>query len=31
MAGRPKRILVVGLASLFAAGTVFGYAGCTAV
>lgn len=31
MAGRPKRILVAGLASLFAAGTVFGYAGCTAV
>lgn len=27
MAGRPKRILVAGLASLFAAGTVFGYVG----
>lgn len=31
MAGGPKRILVAGLVSLFAAGTVFGYAGCTAV
>lgn len=31
MAGRPKRILVAGLASLFAAGTVFGYVGSTAV
>lgn len=31
MAGKPKRILVAGLASLFAAGAIFGYAGCTEV